>query len=286
MRRPVKIMSDIDLMDAASARFSIITPCFNSSGYLRETIESVLSQDYPAIEYIIVDGGSTDGTVEIIREYAEMDSRICWISELDSGISDAFNKGISMASGDIIGILNSDDRYAPETLRTVAAAVAEYPECDVFHGNMLRYQGDAPLFLLKPSDVERNIWHEMPLNHPATFVTQKAYRQVGPFDTGLKIAMDYDMMLRLHKAGFCFCYIDEILANMRYGGASDAGVLSGLVEVFRVSVRQGYPRWKASCWMIRNGLLRTVKNIIRGMGLHFLLRIHPKFHSISKGGRL
>jgi len=265
---------------------SIITPSFNSSGYLRETIESVLSQDYPAIEYIIVDGGSTDGTVEIIREYADRDKRITWISEPDSGIADAFNKGISMASGDIIGILNSDDRYAPEALRTVAAAVAAHPECDVFHGNMLRYQGDAPLFLLKPSDVERNIWHEMPLNHPATFVTHKAYRQVGHFDTGLKIAMDYDMMLRLHTAGFCFWHIDEVLAHMRYGGASDAGVLAGLVEVFRVSVRQGYPRWKASFWMVRNGLLRSVKNIIRGMGLHYLLRIHPKFHSISKGGRL
>ncbi len=265
--------------------FSIITITFNSECYLEDTIASINSQEFPDFEYIIVDGGSTDGTVEIIREYAELDPRIRWISEPDNGIADAFNKGIAIASGNIIGILNSDDRYAPEALRTVAAAVAEHPECDVFHGNMLRYQGDEPLFLLKPSDVERNIWHEMPLNHPATFVTQKAYRQVGPFDTGLKIAMDYDMMLRLHKAGFCFCYIDEVLAHMRYGGASDAGVLAGLVEVFRVSVRQGYPRWKASFWMMRNGLLRTVKNIIRGMGLHFLLRIHPKFHSISKGGK-
>lgn len=260
--------------------FSIITPCFNSSGYLRETIESIFSQDYPAIEYIIVDGGSTDGTVDIIREYADRDRRITWISEPDDGIADAFNKGIRMASGDVVGILNSDDRYAPGALMTVAEAVAVHPECDVFHGNMLRYQGDTPLFLLKPSDVEHNIWHEMPINHPATFVTQKAYRQVGPFDTGLKIAMDYDMMLRLHRAGFRFWHIDEVLAHMRYGGASDAGVLPGLREVFHVSVRQGYPEWKAFCWMVRNGLLRSVKNILRRMGLHLLLRIHPKFHSM------
>lgn len=262
--------------------FSIITPSFNSSGYLRETIESVLSQDYPVIEYIIVDGGSTDGTVDIIREYADRDKRISWISEPDDGIADAFNKGIRMAKGNIIGILNSDDRYAPEALRIVAEAVTAHPECDVFHGNMLRYQGDAPLFLLKPSDVERNIWHEMPLNHPATFVTQKAYRQAGPFDTGLKIAMDYDMMLRLHQAGFRFWHIDEVLAHMRYGGASDVGMMAGLMEVFHASVRQGYPEWKALCWMVRNGLLRSIKNILRRTGLHFLLRIHPKFHAMPK----
>ena len=257
--------------------FSIITPCFNSSGYLRETIESVLSQDYPAIEYIIVDGGSTDETVDIIRECADRDKRISWISEPDDGIADAFNKGIRMAKGNIIGILNSDDRYAPGALRMVAAAVAAHPECDVFHGNMLRYQGDVPLFLLKPSDVERNIWHEMPLNHPATFVTQKAYRQAGPFDTGLKIAMDYDMMLRLYQAGFRFWHIDEVLAHMRYGGVSDERMMDGLKEVFHASVRLNYPKWKAAYWMMHKGGLRCCKQLLRKLGLYSLMRLHPKF---------
>ena len=259
-------------------KFSIITVTYNSEQCLADTIASVNSQGFPDFEHIIIDGGSTDGTLDIIREYADRDQRVIWISEPDNGIADAFNKGIGTASGDIIGILNSDDTYAPGTLRMVADAVAAHPECDVFHGNMLRYQGDIPLFLLKPSDMERNIWHEMPLNHPATFVTQKGYRQVGLFDTGLKIAMDYDMVLRLYCADFSFWHIDAVLANMRYGGVSDTGMLAGLREVFRVSVRHGYPEWKAFFWMMNNGLLRSIKNIIRRLGLHFLLRIHPKFN--------
>ena len=261
--------------------FSIITICYNSSYTIAATIESVLSQDNPVMEYIIVDGGSTDGTLDIIRGYAAQERRIRWISEPDEGIADAFNKGIRMASGDVIGILNSDDCYVPVALRMVAEAVAAHPECDVFHGNMLRYQGDTPLFLLKPSDVECNIWHEMPLNHPATFVKRRAYQKVGSFDTGLKIAMDYDMILRFYRAGFRFWHIDEVLAHMRYGGASDTQVLAGLKEVFLASVRQGYPRWKAACWMVWNGALRSIKNLLRALGLHHLLRIHSKFHPIQ-----
>src|SRR6266567_1250982 len=151
-------------------KLSLITVTFNSERYLAETMESVLSEDYPDLEYILVDGGSTDGTLEIIGAHAEKDTRVRWISEPDEGIADAFNKGLALATGEVIGILNSDDTYAPGALQAVADAMAAHPECDVFHGDMLRFQGDQPLFLLKPSDVERHIWHEMPLNHPATFV--------------------------------------------------------------------------------------------------------------------
>lgn len=268
---------------SSALRFSIITITYNSSHCLTETIESVLSQDYGAIEYNIIDGGSTDGTVDIIRRYAEIDQRLHWISEPDNGISDAFNKGIRMASGDIIGILNSDDQYAHGALRMVADAAAAHPEYDVFHGNMLRYQGDTPLFLLMPSDVDKSFWHEMPLNHPATFVTRRAYQKVGFFDTELKIAMDYDMMLRLYIAGAGFMHVDAVLAHMRYGGVSDELVIAGLKEVCQVSVRYGYPRWKALCWMILKGLLRTCKLLLRKLGLHSLMRLHPKFRRSPAG---
>lgn len=261
-------------------KFSIITVTLNCEHVVEKSIQSVLLQGYADLEYILVDGGSTDGTCDIIRKYANLYPHVRWISERDTGISDAFNKGISMANGDVIGILNADDRYTPKALQVVAAAVAAHPESDVFHGNMLRYQGDTPLFLLMPSDVERNIWHEMPLNHPATFVRRSAYQSAGLFDVTLKIVMDYDLMLRLYKTGSRFCYIDEVLAEMNYGGVSDTQVLAGLQEVYDVSVRHGYPRWKACYWMQRNRLLRMVKNLIRKLGLHSLLHLHPKFRAL------
>ena len=261
-------------------KLSIITVTLNCERVLEKTIQSVLSQEYADLEYILVDGGSRDGTCEIARKYSAEFQNIRWISEPDAGISDAFNKGISMSTGDVIGILNADDRYSPGALDTVATAVSAHPECDVFHGDILRYQGDTPLFLLKPSDVECTIWHEMPLNHPATFVRRSAYQRAGLFDVTLKIAMDYDMMLRLYAAGSRFCYIDEVLAEMNYGGVSDTQVLAGLQEVYDVSVRHGYPPWKARYWMQRNRLLRMVKNLIRKLGLHSLLHLHPKFRAL------
>lgn len=259
--------------------FSIITITLNSREYLEETIQSVLSQDYPDFEYIIVDGGSTDGTLEIIQRYAGTDTRIRWVSEPDDGIADAFNKGIACARGEIIGIINSDDTYLPGTLVTVAEAYRSHPECDVFHGDMLRLQGDRVLFLLTPSDLERHVWHEMPLNHPAMFMTARACRQVGGFDTTFRVAMDYDLVLRLYRGGCRFQYIGRPLAAMRYGGESDASFLAGLREVFRASVREGYPRHKAYVWMYYKAMLGHIKNILRKTGLYSLIRLHPRFSS-------
>ena len=262
---------------------SVVTPCFNSRLYLRETMESVLSQAGPVLEYIIVDGGSTDGTLDIIKEYAARDGRIRWISGPDDGISDAFNKGIALARGELIGIINSDDTYLPGALAAVAEAYRTHPECDVFNGDMLRLEGDRVLFLLKPSDLNRHIWHEMPLNHPATFVTARAYRQVGGFDKALRVAMDYDLVLRLYSRGCCFHYLERPLAAMRYGGASDAGFMSGLREVREVSIKAGYPIWKAYTWFAWRVVKTSSKNVLRRMGLFRLMRIHPRFRAPDGG---
>jgi glycosyltransferase involved in cell wall biosynthesis len=257
--------------------FSIVTVTFNSERYLEETIESVLSQDFGDFEYLIIDGGSTDRTLDIIRRHAAKDSRLSWISEPDRGISDAFNKGIARAKGEIVGILNSDDTYAPWALRAVAEAYAARPECDVFHGDMLRFQGDTPLFLLKAGRVGENIWHGMSLNHPATFVTRRAYEKVGLFDPELKVAMDYDLALRLYTRGCRFHHIDRVLASMRYGGTSDDRFMDGLRELYAVTVREGYPRWKARLWFLHRVAMSSAKNILRRLGLHGLIRLHPRF---------
>lgn len=260
--------------------FSIITPTFNSQKFLEETIQSVLSQEGADFEYIIVDGGSTDCTVDIIMQYAEKDSRIRWFSEPDEGIADAFNKGITLARGDVIGIINSDDTYLPGALAAVAEAYRSHPECEVFHGDMLRLQGDTVLFLLKPSEVQSHIWHDMPLNHPATFVTARAYGKVGGFDAKVRIAMDYDLILRLNKIGCYFHYIGSPLAAMRYGGASDEKRLDGLREVRTITIREGYPPGKAWFWFGYKVIIGTIKNILRSLGLYSLMRLHPKFRKV------
>lgn len=260
--------------------FSIITPTFNSRKFLEETIQSVLSQEGADFEYILVDGGSTDGTVDVIAQYAEKDSRIHWISEPDEGIADAFNKGIALAKGEVVGIINSDDTYLPGTLATVAEAFHSHPECGVFHGDMLRMKGDSVLFLLKPSEIQSHIWHEMPLNHPATFVTARAYRKVGGFDVKVLIAMDYDLILRLHKSGCRFHYIERPLAAMRYGGASDAKFVNGLREVRSIVIREGYPHGKAWFWFGYKVTIGIIKNILRSCGLYSLMCLHPKFRKV------
>jgi glycosyltransferase involved in cell wall biosynthesis len=257
--------------------FSIITVTFNSARYLKEAMESVLSQDGVDLEYILVDGGSTDATLELIRCQAAADSRVKWLSGPDEGIADAFNKGLALATGEIIGILNSDDIYCAGTLRAVAETWRTDPKCDVVHGDLIRFTDDRPLFRLKPADIERCIWHEMPLNHPATFVKRRAYEQIGTFDKNLRLAMDYDLVLRLYLNRCRFCYLERVLVKMRYGGKSDARFWGARKEVFAISVRHGYPVYRAFCWLMVKTAMNLGKNFLRRMGLYGLLRLHPRF---------
>ncbi len=259
-------------------KLSIITVTYNSIATLTATIESVLYQAGAELEYILIDGASTDGTVDLIRAYAIKDPRIRWISEPDGGIADAFNKGLAMATGDWIGILNSDDCYSPGALMVVDNVVAQHPEAGVIHGDLLRLdEHGQPLFLLKPPDIDNTVWHQMPTNHPATFVSRAVYEQVGYFNKDLKIAMDYDLILRLYRFGAKFVYIDAVLAHMRYGGASDDRLWQGLREVWKISVRQGYPRYKASAWLLYRAVIGLIKNVLRQVGLNGLLTLHPRF---------
>jgi GT2 family glycosyltransferase len=117
----------------------------------------------------------------------------------------------------------------------------------------------------------------MPINHPATFVRRSAYERVGLFDTLLKVAMDYEMVLRLYRSGCRFLYIDRVLASMRYGGTSDERFLAARREVFAVTVAAGYPRWRAAGWFVVKTGMNITKNLLRKLGLHGVMRLHPKF---------
>lgn len=203
-------------------KFSIITITMNSREYLDETISSILSQDYRNIEYIIVDGGSTDGTLERIEEFARQDDRIRWISEPDRGIADAMNKGVLLATGDVIAHLHSDDRYADNSvLSQVATEFARHPEALWLTGG--EYLVDDAGKSLREIRVRtysyRKLIRSNFILHAATFIRRTAFHEAGGFDINRKYAMDYDLWLRLGALGAPL-RIDKPLACFRFHGGS------------------------------------------------------------------
>ena len=203
-------------------KFSIITITMNSRGYLNETISSVLSQEYRNLEYIIVDGGSTDGTLDTIKECARKDDRIRWVSEPDQGIADAMNKGVLLATGDVIAHLHSDDRYADASvLSRVAMEFARHPEALWLTGG--EYVIDQQGRIIQEIKVRRYSYRKLVrcnfILHPATFIRREGFRRAGLFNTHRKYAMDYDLWLRLGTFGKPVL-VDALLACFRLHGGS------------------------------------------------------------------
>jgi glycosyltransferase involved in cell wall biosynthesis len=196
---------------------SIVTPSFNQGKFIRQTVDSVLSQDYPTLEYWVIDGGSTDETLGILRSY--QDERLQWVSEPDQGQTDAINKGLARSSGEILAYLNSDDIYLPHTLSFVADYFTNHPEADVVHGNCLAIdseghilstmKGDA--FDLRKALIKR--WH---VPQPAVFWRRRVMDSIGLLNASLHYILDYEYWLRMVIAGFRPQYVDRDLAGFRY----------------------------------------------------------------------
>jgi glycosyltransferase involved in cell wall biosynthesis len=214
---------------------SIITVCFNAGETLERAISSVLSQSYNNIEYIIVDGGSSDNSVNIINRYKDQLSY--WVSEEDSGIAEAFNKGIRMASGKLIGILNSDDWYDPDAIKIVVDFYRR-TRADFFIGCLRFCQNKNKSFQICPDpNYRRKINYRMPaINHPASFFTKTLYQELGLYDVSLQYAMDYDFFLRSiqHKKVSCLIQ-DKVLTNMGAGGKSDVDAIKAYREVLEIA---------------------------------------------------
>lgn len=203
-------------------KISIITISYNSAKTIQRALDSVQSQTYPDVEHIIVDGASTDGTKEIVEAYAAAHGNVRWVSEPDEGIYNALNKGIRMATGDVIGFLHSDDIfYCAESLAHIAQTM-EQDEVQVVYGD-LQY--------CRCGKVIRS-WKSNPFNpgalkygwmppHPTMYVRREVYEQVGKYDEWFRISADYDMILRIFKAGYRSRYIPEVLVSMETGGASN-----------------------------------------------------------------
>jgi len=207
-------------------KISIITVTYNSAATLRDTIESVQNQAYSELEHILVDGASTDGTTGIIQSHAHIQK---WLSERDSGLYDAMNKGLKMADGDIIGILNSDDIYADNNvLKRVAAALAD-PLIHCVYGDLQYVSSFNTNKIIRTWKAgkfnHKNFLYGWMPPHPTFFVRKEVYDQVGLFNTILKSAADYEIMLRiLYRHGYTAAYIPAVLVKMRAGGLSNASV--------------------------------------------------------------
>ena len=216
-------------------KISIITVCFNSEKTIARTIESVINQYYSDLEYIIIDGGSKDKTIEIINKYRNELSY--FISEPDQGISDAFNKGIRVASGDIIGIINSDDWYENGTFKLVNEMFLQNKEIDVLVGALRYWDDKKNNFIVYPDkNYEKCINYRMPrLNHPTVFMKAEVYRSVGLFDLKYRYAMDYDLFIRVFEDGKKIVLIDQILSNMSLSGTSDKNARKAYLETFHIA---------------------------------------------------
>lgn len=203
-----------------SPLLSVVTPVYNAADTLEATIRSVVSQSGANVEYLIVDGGSTDGTLDLIGRHDE--SVDYWMSGPDEGIYDAMNRGIARCRGVLVGILNADDVYHPDALSQVLRAHEHVPEADVIHGDLrIEMEGLAPQHYSGPDPLTTEAFrHGMPLNHPATFVRREAYEQYGLFDTRYRLAADAELMLRFLTSGARFHHIPAVLTHMEAGGAS------------------------------------------------------------------
>ena len=198
-------------------KVSVITVCLNSEKTIERTIQSVVSQTYPHIEYIVIDGKSTDSTLEIIEKYRHKIDRL--VSEKDEGIYDAMNKGLKLATGELIGFINSDDWYEPDAIETAVNAFLKDGYADVIYGNMNVYDDKANFLRIRyPSPLkELHTWMAIP--HPSVFMRGDIYRKYG-FDTKYQWGADHDLLLKIYSQGYVFRYINRSIASFCVGGHS------------------------------------------------------------------
>ncbi len=246
-------------MSSPNSLVSVITVCLNAEKTIRQTIESVLKQTYKPIEYIVVDGVSTDSTLKIVDEYRKEIAVV--IREKDEGISDAFNKGIRSANGEYIQILNADDMLEKDKIECSINILQKNPQAGYVFGDIivLDESGKTVLRIIGNNSYATSIHRTMDrMNHPTVFARRKLYDNYGLFDLQWKVAMDYEWMLRVHKNGEHGIYSPDVCVTMRRGGNSDRQRTAAYREVRDISILHGYNNVFARAYYA----LRLVKNFL------------------------
>lgn len=256
--------------------FSIITICFNSVATIERTVKSILNQNFSNYEYIIVDGGSSDATLDIIKQYEPLfQGRLKWKSEPDKGIYDAMNKGVLRANGIIIGIVNSDDWLDANALSWVYSKFLEngrdedclYCGGIVYHKNGIQREW---MVNLNSFYKQTHLYVMSGIRHPATFVPAKIYKKVGLFNDKMRLSADQDFILRCFYSGVKFVEINKVLSNMAAGGLSTGGEKKAreyskcdrkiMLREFKKCGFEYY--WLYYSWLIRNKI-RNIASLLK-----------------------
>lgn len=244
-------------------KITIITVCYNSEKTIKDTLESVLKQNYENYEYLIIDGKSKDKTLDIVKKYEPtFKGKLKWISERDKGLYDAMNKGIKLATGDIIGIINSDDVLAHENVFKIISDRFKKDKCDGSYSN-LQFLDEETMTEVKRKFIAgkgnyKLGWHPP---HPTLYLKKEVFLKHGYYNHEYRIAADYDFMVRILKdTSLKFSYINEILVNMRTGGVSTNGI-KGYYKSFKESyqvLRKNHIKFP-----LLVNLIRTIKIFIQ-----------------------
>jgi glycosyltransferase involved in cell wall biosynthesis len=244
-------MKSVDQKPNDPLKISIVTPSFNQAQFIEQTIQSVLAQNYPHLEHLVIDGGSTDGTLAILRRY---EHSLKWVSEPDEGQTQAINKGFKKATGDILAWLNSDDTYLPQTLQTVATFFNLHSEIDVVYGDALITNTAGQILLRRreiPFDIGVLLWGLNYICQPTVFIRRSVIDNVGYLDETLHYGMDLEYWLRIARNGGQFAHIPQYLATARWH--LEAKTLAALpemqAELEAVCKRyQGQPKFQSPYW--------------------------------------
>lgn len=257
---------------------TIITIVRNGEKTIERTISSVLNQTYQNLEYIIIDGGSTDRTLDVIKRY--QDKIAFCLSEPDKGIADGFNKGISHSTGELIGIINSDDWYNENTIETVVHKYLRHGE-KIFHGNNQRWNESMERdYIFKAND--KKILNRMTINHPTVFVPRRFYVEIGLYRLDFEVAMDYEWLRRAKISGKEFFYLDMIMTNMAPGGLSDKKWLKGYFENAKARYFHGVNL--LSCILILGKMvfITVIRKFLERLGMDGIVVYYKKNYSIVK----
>lgn len=244
-------------------KISIVTITYNCEKTLEETILSVISQQYDNLEYIIVDGLSTDNTLSIINKYKSHIN--AFISEKDNGISDAFNKGIKISTGDLIGILNSDDVMMPNALNEIAKHYDG--ETEVYRGHTMIWNAETGMIFREiPSMRFPLIPINIKCSHQGTFVTPEAYKKYGLYRTDIKHPMDLELLRRFYRLGAKMKYMDVDVAKFRMGGVTGTPMVQKKQEYKNIVLFNGGNEFQASLYYAYLRTIDIIKKILTAIG--------------------
>lgn len=260
---------------------TIITIVLNGVQYIEETINSVINQTYDNVEYVVIDGGSTDGTLDIVKKYKDVVDY--WVSEPDEGISDAFNKGVGLSTGDIIGIISAGDRYEIDTVAQVVSHLFT-EQADIIHGMGQYWDSTAKRTnLICPN--HDLLYREMTVCHLTVFASRNCYKSIGLFRKEFRYAMDYEWLLRAKVSGMTFLYINRCLAHSREGGISDRRWRFALWEVAKAKSIHFRGRINHLLYFVYQVIKGTVRRYVDNIGLQFITRFYHTHYSLTKKTR-